>query len=143
MEEEKEIEIRSPQSIRPWQHVLEPLSGYLLLAKKMWENPGKYCEGWNFGPEAESISTVWEVASKVVDNYGRGNLKDVSNSKDLHEAKLLMLDISKARFRLGWKPRLNVDDTVAFTVDWYKNYRTQNPYFLCVSQIESFCKQDA
>ena len=70
----KEIEIRSPKAIRPWQHVLEPLSGYMLLALRMWKEPIKYCEGWNFGPRAESISTVWDVATKVVENYGSGQL---------------------------------------------------------------------
>ena len=102
------IDIRSPRSIRPWQHVLEPLSGYMLLAKKMWEEPAKYCEGWNFGPNPESISTVWEVASKVIENYGCGSLRDLSDTNALHEAKLLLLDISKARFGLGWQPRMNL-----------------------------------
>ena len=66
LEQEKSIAIRSPKAIRPWQHVLEPLSGYLLLAQKMWEEPTKYCEGWNFGPHTESIVSVWDVAKKVV-----------------------------------------------------------------------------
>lgn len=60
------IDIRSPHAVRPWEHVLEPLSGYMLLAKKMWENPTEYCEGWNFGPEQESVLTVWEVASAII-----------------------------------------------------------------------------
>lgn len=107
LEANKPIEIRSPKAIRPWQHVLEPLSGYMLLARKMWGEPTKYCEGWNFGPRAESISTVWDVAGKVVENYGRGGLKDLSDPDALHEAKLLMFDISKAKFLLGWEPRMN------------------------------------
>lgn len=67
----------------------------------MWDEPTKYCEGWNFGPRAESISTVWDVATKVVKNYGSGELKDISDPDALHEAKLLMLDISKAKFPVG------------------------------------------
>ncbi len=132
------IDIRSPRSIRPWQHVLEPLSGYMLLAKKMWEEPAKYCEGWNFGPNPESISTVWEVASKVIENYGCGSLRDLSDTNALHEAKLLLLDISKARFSLGWQPRMNIDQTIELTVDWYKNYNVENPYQLCIRQINRY-----
>lgn len=138
LEAGKPIDIRSPKAIRPWQHVLEPLSGYMLLAKKMWESPTEYCEGWNFGPRAESISTVWEVASKVVRHYGTGTLRDLSDPNALYEAKLLMLDISKAKFRLGWEPRMDIDQTVALTVDWYSRYRTEDGYALCVRQIQEY-----
>ncbi len=138
LEAGKPIDIRSPKAIRPWQHVLEPLSGYMLLAKKMWESPTEYCEGWNFGPRAESISTVWKVASKVVSHYGSGSLRDLSDPNALHEAKLLMLDISKAKFRLGWEPRMDIDQTVALTVDWYRRYRTEEAYALCVRQIQEY-----
>jgi CDP-glucose 4,6-dehydratase len=131
----KSIEIRNPQAIRPWQHVLEPLSGYLLLAKKMWEEPTNYCEGWNFGPRAESISTVWEVASKIVEEYGSGNLKDLSNQDALHEANLLILDISKAKIRLGWKPRMDIEPCIEMTVDWYLKYKSENVYKLCIEEI--------
>jgi len=159
LEAGKTIEIRSPKAIRPWQHVLEPLSGYMLLAQKMWSEPTKYCEGWNFGPHAESIATVWYVATKVVEDYFQESktrnqdsehkdyhlsiitnhyLKDLSNSNDLHEANLLMLDISKAKFQLGWEPRLNIDQTVELTVDWYKRYKSENVLSLCLNQISKF-----
>lgn len=132
------IEIRSPHSVRPWQHVLEPLNGYMQLARKMWEAPTDYCEGWNFGPEPSSVSTVSEVAAKVVSAYGSGSIEDLSTAGAPHEANLLMLDISKARYRLGWHPRLTLDETIALTVDWYRQYRTTDPYALCLSQIESY-----
>lgn len=135
------IEIRNPQAIRPWQHVLEPLSGYMLLAQKMWNEPTKYCEGWNFGPRMESVATVWDIASKVVECYGKGELKDLSNSKSLHEAKLLMLDISKAKFELGWKPRLDIYTTVALTVEWYKKYSKENIHHLCKNQIQIYLEE--
>lgn len=138
LEAGKPIEIRSPKAIRPWQHVLEPLSGYMLLAKKMWESPTEYCEGWNFGPRMESISTVWEVAEKVTEHYGSGELRDLSDPHAPHEAKLLMLDISKAKFRLGWEPRMNMDQTVELTTDWYREYRTKPVYDLCISQIKEY-----
>ena len=138
LEADKPIEIRNPKAIRPWQHVLEPLSGYMLLAKKMWDEPTKYCEGWNFGPRAESISTVWDIATKVIENYDRGELKDLSDTHAQHEAKLLMLDISKAKFQLGWEPKMNVNQTVALTVDWYKRYKKESIYLLCVNEIKQY-----
>ena len=132
------IGIRSPKAVRPWQHVLEPLGGYLLLAQKMWEEPTRYCEGWNFGPETAGVTTVWEVAEAIVKAYGQGALQDLSDPAAVHEAQLLMLDISKARYRLGWKPRLNLAQTVELTVDWYKRYRTADVYGLCVEQIDKY-----
>lgn len=138
LEAGRPIDIRSPKAIRPWQHVLEPLGGYLLLAKKMWCSPTEYCEGWNFGPRAESITTVWEVAQKVIENYGCGELRDLSDPNALHEAKLLMLDISKAKFRLGWEPRMDIDQTIQLTTEWYKKYDSVNAYNLCVEEITKF-----
>lgn len=138
LEAGKPIDIRSPRSIRPWQHVLEPLSGYMLLAKKMWEKPTEFCEGWNFGPRTESISTVWDVASRVVENYGSGTLQDLSDPNAPHEANLLMLDISKAKFRLGWEPSMNINQTIDLTVNWYKKYTSMEVIALCMSQILDF-----
>jgi CDP-glucose 4,6-dehydratase len=138
LEEGKDIEIRSPKSIRPWEHVLEPLSGYLLLGQKLSESPEKFSDGWNFGPNLDSIVTVWEIAEKVIKNYGDGELKDISNPSDLHEAKLLALDISKARFELGWKPTLNINETIELTIDWYKRYKNEDVYDLCTEQIKRF-----
>lgn len=138
LEAGKPIEIRSRKAVRPWQHVLEPLSGYMLLASKMWDEPTKYCEGWNFGPHAESISTVWDVATKVVENYGSGELRDSSDPNALHEAKLLILDISKAKFQLGWEPRMNIKQTVKLTVEWYRRYQREDAYEICVNQIINY-----
>lgn len=138
LEEQKPIEIRSPKSVRPWEHVLEPLSGYMLLAQKMWESPTEYCEGWNFGPEAESVSTVWDVAMALVKNYGEGNLKDVSGPNALHEAKLLMLNINKAKKRLGWYPRLDMNACIQLVADWYKRYKEEDVYGICVEEINQF-----
>lgn len=140
LEAGKEIDIRSPKSVRPWQHVLEPLSGYMLLAQKMWNEPTKYCDGWNFGPRSESITPVWDVASMVIENYGSGKLNDLSDPNALHEAKLLMLDISKAKFQLGWEPRMNINQCIALVVDWYKRYKTENVYNLCIEEIRSYLK---
>lgn len=138
LEQDKVIDIRSPKAIRPWEHVLEPLSGYMLLAKKQWEHPTEFCEGWNFGPESESVSTVWEVATELIKNYGKGELKDSSDPKAVHEAKLLMLDITKAKTKLGWKPRMNMQQCMELVADWYKRYQTEDVYQLCVEEIDKF-----
>lgn len=138
LETTKVIDIRSPKAVRPWEHVLEPLSGYMLLAQKMWEKPTEYCEGWNFGPEAESVLTVWEVASAIIESFGFGELKDVSDPNAFHEANLLMLNIEKAKIRLGWKPRLNAKECAVLTSDWYKRYKTENVYEICLDEINKF-----
>lgn len=132
------IEIRSPKAIRPWQHVLEPISGYMLLASKMYSEPTKFCEGWNFGPRTESITPVWDVATMLTNYYGQGELKDVSDPNALHEANLLMLDISKAKFKLDWEPRTNIEQCCKLTADWYKAYKSENVYNLCLKQIEQY-----
>lgn len=138
LEQDKVIDIRSPKAIRPWEHVLEPLSGYMLLAKKQWEHPTEFCEGWNFGPESESVSTVWEVATELIKNYGKGELKDSSDPNAVHEAKLLMLDITKAKTKLGWKPRMNMQQCMELVADWYKRYQAEDVYQLCVEEIGKF-----
>src|SRR5574344_690120 len=132
------VEIRSPHAIRPWQHVLEPLSGYMLLAQKMWTPTADYCEGWNFGPDQTSVADVWTIAKLIVSRYGKGSLQDVSDSAVLHEANLLMLDISKAKFKLGWQPRMNLTACINLTVDWYLHYSTEDVYQLDVRQIYKY-----
>ncbi|MCL1851255.1 MAG: CDP-glucose 4,6-dehydratase [Bacteroidetes bacterium] len=139
LEAHEDICIRNPKAIRPWQHVLEPLSGYLLLASKMWQDPTGYCEGWNFGPDIDAVENVWSVASKVIQCYGKGTLKEMSDPKAPHEANLLMLDIHKAKSKLNWHPKLNIDKTIEMTIDWYRNYQSQNVYKLCLQQIQQYC----
>lgn len=138
IEENSPIFIRNPKAVRPWQHVLEPLSGYMLLAEKLYQDPTKYMGSWNFGPDYNSFSTVWEVAESITREYGSGVLKDRSFSNNLHEASLLFLDITKAKYELGWKPKLNMEKTIKLTVDWYKRYKNNNVYNLCLEQIEEF-----
>lgn len=138
LETTKVINIRSPKAVRPWEHVLEPLSGYMLLAQKMWYNPTGFCEGWNFGPEEECVMTVWEVATAIIENFGFGELKDISDPNALHEANFLMLNIDKAKTRLGWKPRMNAKKCAVLTSDWYKRYKTENVYDLCVEEINKY-----
>lgn len=115
------IEIRSPNAIRPWQHVLEPLSGYLLLGQKLLESGSKYAEGFNFGPENDSELTVGEVASQIIQEYGKGTI-NIHRKDNLHEANLLMLDITKAKTVLGWKPAYTAKEAISRTVSWYKQF---------------------
>jgi CDP-glucose 4,6-dehydratase len=138
LEKKIPIRIRNPHAIRPWQHVLEPLNGYLLLGEKMYSNPKYYSEAWNFGPELNSIINVWDIASKIIDTYGKGKLIDTSESKDFHESKLLLLDISKSVLKLGWKPKLNIEETINYTISWYRNYRNKNVYDICLNQIKKY-----
>lgn len=137
----RKIEIRNPEAVRPWEHVLEPLSGYLLLGAKMLENGVKYSDSWNFGPNLDSILSVWDIGKMVIKNYGNGDLEDISHSNSLHEAKLLVLDITKARFELGWKPTLDIKETIKLTVEWYKKYNNSDVYTVCKNQIKEFEKK--
>jgi len=138
IENDEVIEVRNPKSIRPWQHVLEPLYGYLLLGQKMIEDPIKYAEAYNFGPKTDNLIDVGTLVNKVIDVYKKGSWKDLSNPNSFHEAKLLALDIDKAKLKLSWKPLLNFNETIEFTVEWYKNYTSQNVYNLCLEQIEEY-----
>ncbi len=140
IENKEIIKVRSPLSVRPWQHVLEPLGGYLFLGAKMMEQPLKFAEAWNFGPEAENIINVGELVNRLVKNYGTGESKDISNSKNLHEAQLLALDISKVKQILGWHPVLNIEETIRFTVDWYKRYKKEDVNAICQEQIVDYMK---
>ncbi len=138
LENEKPIEIRNPNATRPWQHVLEPLSGYLLLASRMYEDPQKFCGAWNFGPNYDSIIPVGEVADKVGAQWGSGSWIDLSDKNAPHEAKLLSLDISKANSHLKWVPVWDTEKAIEKTVDWYKEYKEKDSYRICVDQIEEF-----
>lgn len=136
----KEIEIRSPHATRPWQHVLEPLSGYLLLGHLLYTKGKEYAQGFNFGPNPDSVLTVAEVAKQVVADYGRGTVK-VHKRDNLHEANLLMLDITKAKTVLGWQPVYTAKQAIEQTVAWYQRfYRGEEMLDFTLSQIEHYEK---
>lgn len=133
-----DIIIRNPKAVRPFQHVLEPLSGYLKLGAEILKNNTEFSGAWNFGPMEESIVSVEEIAKKVIKYWGSGNYKILQSVSVMHEANLLNLDISKSRFNLKWKPKWNIDKAVEKTVEWYKNYSSQDVYKLCVNEIEEY-----
>ncbi len=134
----EKIEIRNPVAVRPWQHVLEPLSGYLLLGQKLYEEGKKYAEGFNFGPNEESVLKVADVAQKVVDCYGKGEVV-IHKRDDLHEANLLMLNIEKAEKVLGWTPTYTAEQAVEKTAQWYKRfYDNQEMFEYTIEQIHEY-----
>lgn len=135
----KPIEIRNPIAVRPWQHVMEPLSGYLLLGQKLFESGNVYAQGFNFGPKENCILKVADVAKKVVEYYGKGEVI-VNKKDDLHEANLLMLNIDKAKNVLGWEPTYSAYTAIEKTVDWYKHFYLKDIdiFEFTQSQIKQF-----
>jgi len=122
---QKKIILRSPQSTRPWQHVLEPLSGYLTLGHKLIEKKLKsdLIPSWNFGPHKKNCKTVNFITQLILNKWEGNNQKILyKKNRNFHESKLLSLSIKKAKKELKWEPRLTLNETVKLTVDWYKNY---------------------
>lgn len=117
---DKPVVLRNPQATRPWQHVLEPLAGYLLLAARLRERPMNYAGAWNFGPSSSEVRTVQEVAERIVGRFGRGSVVIEAGVAKQHEANLLQLNCDRANQLLGWRPRWNVEQTLTMTADWYK-----------------------
>jgi len=134
------VHIRSPHAIRPWQHVLEPLSGYLILAQRLYIDGPLYAEGWNFGPYENSALEVGRVVEIFSNFWGEGAHWSVDDGIHLHEAGLLKLDCSKARSRLGWKPRLDANQALDWTAQWYKVFRDNHDGIkaLSLSQIKLY-----
>ena len=114
------IQIRNPLATRPWQHVLEPLSGYLLLAAQLRNAPERYSGAWNFGPSSSEVRTVHEVANTIVEIMGRGEVVISGSADQHHEAMLLQLNCDKAHQELNWHPRWHVEETLSATAEWYK-----------------------
>ena len=141
IEENRVIELRNPNSTRPWEYVLEPLFGYLLVGQKLMEDPIKYSTPFNFGPPISLNKTVWEVVSTLVKYYGKGTVVDKSNNMSVHENSLLNLDVTKAYVMLNWYARLTLTETIEFTVDWYKEaLKTSDMFDFCLRQIEDYCR---
>ena len=134
----KPVAIRNPEAIRPWQHVLEPLAGYLLLAERLWHNGTQFAEVWNFGPlgEAESVGVV---VNQVISLWGDGASWVQDGNHFPHETEILRLDCTKAQERLGWKPRWHLRQALAATVDWYKaNVGGRDVRSVMLDQLESY-----
>jgi CDP-glucose 4,6-dehydratase len=116
----KPVVIRNPKAVRPWQHVLEPLQGYILLAEKLLSGDPRVACAFNFGPGDEGAWPVEQIADRMVDLWGEGANWVRGTDSGVHEAGMLRLDASKARAELGWKPRLGIEEALDWTIRWYR-----------------------
>jgi len=117
------VVIRNPQAIRPWQHVLEPLNGYLMLAEQLFEEGPRYAEAWNFGPQEEDARPVAWVVERLVELWGPGAAWQLDEQPNAHEAQHLKLDCSKARRDLDWRPKTDLQTALQWTVEWFRSYQ--------------------
>lgn len=136
------IEVRNPNAVRPWQHVLEPLGGYLLLGGLLHEQPQKFNTAYNFGPYPEDHLTVKELVQSALKIWGIGEWNDISDASQPHEANLLKLDISKAINELNWKPKLNAPEAIEWTINWYKQSKDVQTDF-SFQQIKKYLELNA
>lgn len=129
---EKSVIIRNPKSVRPWQHVLEPVTGYLLLGANLSEKPLEFNQAYNFGPHLSDALTVEEMLKLAIKSWGKGEYVVQGDETQPHEAGLLKLDISKAISELNWLPKMNAEEAVSITMDWYSEFNNN------LSSINSF-----
>jgi CDP-glucose 4,6-dehydratase len=134
------VNIRNPKAIRPWQHVLEPLSGYLTLAAAMSREPKMFSSSFNFGPQLKDTNTVEELVNFAIKCWGGGKYNLVKQINTPHEASILKLNISKAESELDWKPKWNSEEAIEHTIKWYKNSLNKNCDImeLCIADIKEY-----
>jgi CDP-glucose 4,6-dehydratase len=120
------VTIRNPHATRPWQHVLEPLSGYLFPGQRLIEGRREFAEAWNFGPADDGNATVGQIAAQVEQAWPRVHYEINASTDELHEAGMLKLDCSKARTRLAWRPVWDLDTAVEKAVLWYRDFYESN-----------------
>lgn len=121
--EGRPVRIRNPHAIRPWQHVLEPLSGYMALVERLWSDGTAFAEGWNFGPEDDDARPVRWIVERLAERWGDGAAWEFDNGPHYHEAAVLKLDCSKSKTILGWRPRVPLSMALDWTIDWFKAFR--------------------
>lgn len=131
------VGLRNPNSIRPWQHVLEPIGAYLFLAAKMAEQPEAYNTAFNFGPDENDMVTVEDLTKIFIERFGRGSYENQQQANALHEAKLLLLDSGKAKHAIGWQPSLDAATAIRWTADWYADRETP-AHDKCMKQIKEY-----
>ncbi|MBD9356734.1 CDP-glucose 4,6-dehydratase [Methylomonas sp. EbA] len=133
------VTVRNPTAIRPWQHVLEPVTGYVLLAEQLYKKGSRYAEGWNFGPSEADAQPVSWILEKLADLWGNGASWQIDGSEQPHEAHYLKLDCSKAKTLLGWGPRWTLAQALAMIVDWNLAYQQgKDMRQVCAEQLEQF-----
>jgi len=134
------VVIRNPKATRPWQHVLEPLSGYLVLAQKLYENPKKYAEGWNFGPNEQGEKPVDWILDKMIGKWPNSSW-ELNDNSNPHEAGFLRLNISKAKLKLGWNPVWKLSHTLEKIVNWHQAWlNKEDMQAICLAEIEEYAK---
>jgi CDP-glucose 4,6-dehydratase len=139
--ENEKILLRNPSAVRPWQHVLEPLSGYLTLSQKLYENGSVYAESWNFGPDDYDAKPVEWIVKKMCEKWGASASYGIDKGEHPHEASYLKLDCSKAKAELGWHPRWEIEMAIDKIIEWTKAYKNkQNIKEVCLKQIEEYSK---
>ena len=132
----EKLRIRSPYAIRPWQHVLEPLTGYLTLAEKLLTKGPQYAQAWNFGPDDSDAKNVEWISKTICNNWGEEAAYEIDNNPQPHEATYLKLDCSKAKAELGWLPKWNIETTLKSIVSWNKAYLSgENIREISINQI--------
>jgi CDP-glucose 4,6-dehydratase len=135
----KALRIRSPNAVRPWQHVLDPLNGYLTLAERLWEDGSAYSGAWNFGPAEDDVRPVSWIAGELAQRWGKGAAWKTDPALQSHEAGLLKLDCSKARANLDWRPRVELGTALDWVIEWYRRYADgEDARKLTEEQIRSF-----
>ena len=140
-EKNEPVIVRNPMSTRPWQHVLEPLSGYLVLAQHLFEEGSNVAEGWNFGPKDEDCKPVSWILDRMVTNWGNGASWELDKNNNPHEAGYLKLDCSKAAMRLNWYPKWNLEHTLESIINWHQHYIAQkNIQEQCLLEIAKYQK---
>jgi len=138
-EKNEPVIIRNPKSTRPWQHVLEPLSGYLTLAQKLYESPQEYAEGWNFGPQDDDVKPVGWILNHMVKQWGEGASWQLDQVEHPHEAGFLKLDISKAKSRLNWKPIWHLEQTLEKIIHWHQAWlNKEDMNAVCLNEINQY-----
>ena len=139
----KLIKLRNPNFNRPWQLVLEPLKGYLILAKKQFENPKKFSGAWNFGTEVNSITDVQKIVKYMIKYWGNGKMKSIKKKK-FYEQQNLQLNITKAKNKLNWSPTYNIENSIKITTEWYLKVFKQgkSPFDVTNQQLESYMNEN-
>lgn len=138
------IVIRNPMAIRPWQHVLEPLSGYLVLAQKLYEGGPRYADAWNFGPADDDARPVEWIVKAICAKWGGNATYEIDTGKHPHEAHYLKLDCSKAKAELRWRPRWNLEKAIDAIIGWTKAYKENRDLRkVCIEQIEDYSRIEA
>ena len=135
----RSVIIRNPHAIRPWQHVLEPLLGYMVLAERLWKDGPVFAEGWNFGPNDEDAKSVEWIVDHLAQKWGAGARWELDQGANPHEAHYLKLDCSKARARLNWKPVWTLEASLNQIVDWSRSFRDASDMRgVCIRQINAY-----